>query len=477
MNGLGQGNSKSDSGLGEVLRMSGPASVSMLGRTLTQFVDGWMVARLGVVTISAQGMGGLLAFVPESFSIGALGVVNTFVSQNLGAGRPKRCGQYVWAGLAIVVLLSATICPLAIFARPIFAAIGHESEVQRLEVVYFRYMILAVPITMSIRVLEAFFYGLHRPSIVFAVSIIANAFNVGGNYVLIFGKFGFPAMGLRGAATASVASWCLQLTILLIVFLLPATNRRYGTWHVRAVRRKQCLEILRIGWPAGLRFMADLLTWMFVNAILIGRFGTAHLGASMIAVRYMTLSFMPTVGIGIATTALVGRHIGRGRPDLARRRAHTAMRVAMVYMGLCAIAFLVWREDMIRWFTTISPGMAEEVDPELVVRIGGRIMVCAAIFQLFDALGIVFSGALRGAGDTLWPMLVTIALSVVVMVGGGVAMVVFFPQLESIGPYIAATAYVIVLGILMAWRFESGAWRKIDLLGRRSPVPPAGPEG
>ncbi len=438
----------------------------MLGRTLTQFIDSMMVSRLGPITITAQSIGGLVAFVPESFSIGALGVVNTFVSQNLGAGRLKRCGQYAWAGLAIAAVLAAIIYPLAIFAGPLFALIGHEPAVQTGEVLYFRYMILSVPVTMSIRVLEAFFYGLHRPTVVFTASIIANLFNIAGNYVLIFGKFGFPAMGLEGAAIATVASWGLQLAILLAVFLRPEMHRLYGTRHIRAARLRQCLGILRIGWPAGIRFFVDIFTWSIFTTILIGRFGTEHLAAATIAVRYMTLSFMPAIGISLATTALVGRYIGQGRPDLARRRAHTALRVAMVYMGACATAFWIWREPMIRMFLAVSPTAADGLDLDMIVSIGGRIMICAAIFQLFDAIGITFSGALRGAGDTLRPMIFSIVLNLVILIGGGYLMVKYFPQLESIGPYIAATVYVIVLGIMMAWRFEGGAWRKIDLLGR-----------
>jgi MATE family multidrug resistance protein len=101
-----------------------------------------------------------------------------------------------------------------------------------------------------------------------------------------------------------------------------------------------------------------------------------------------------------------------------------------------------------------------------IVRIGGNVMICAAAFQLFDALGIVYIGALRGAGDTRWPMAVSIACSWAVFVGGGIAVVNLLPQLTSLGPWLAASGYIILLGALLAWRFESGAWRRIDLLGR-----------
>jgi len=460
--------------LRELLRLSVPASVSMLSRTVTMFIDGVMVSCIGPAALGAQGVGMLVAFVPESFTIGALGVVNTFVSQNLGAGRLRRCGQYTWAGLAMAMLFAALIMPLAAAAGWVFSLIGHEPHVQAMEAMYFRYMILCVPVTISIRVLEAFFYGIHRPKIVFAAAVVANAFNIFGNWLLIFGTWGFPRLGLEGAAIATVCCFGLQLTILALAFLFTRDHRRFGTHRPRAIHLRQCGDILRIGWPAGVSILIDIFTWSIFTTYLVGQFGTKHLAAANAAMRYMHVSFMPAIGVSIAATAIVGKYIGEGRAELARSRAHTALRVAMVYMGLCALAFLIFRHQMIALFVTLSPQAAEQATEAAdIVRIGGRIMICAAIFQVFDAMGIVFSGALRGAGDTLWPMVMAASLAVVMLTGGGYLMSTYWPELTSLGPYIAATAYIVVYGVVMAWRFESGAWRRIRLLEPRPPVPAA----
>ena len=452
-------------GLAEVLRLSVPASLAMLGRTVTQFADGLMVSGLGVETISAQGASAIVAFVPESFAIGALGVISTFVSQNLGAGRNKKCGTYAWAGLGLVVLFSLLACPLALTAGPLFRAIGHAPRVQQLESMYFRYMILSIPLTMATRVLASFFFGIHRPSIPLIASVVANGFNIAANYALIFGKWGFPEWGLEGAAIGTVVSWALQLLILTAVFLSPRIHRKYGSWSIGQVQMQQCKDIIRVGWPAGVRFCINMITWAIFNTKLVARFGTAHLTAATASIRYMSLSFMPVVGASIAATTLVGRYIGMGRPDLAQKRAHTAIMLAIAYASVCGVAFWLLREPMIALFVTVSPQEAAAgIEAADIIAIGAKIMLCAAVFQVFDAMGIVFSGALRGAGDTLWPMLAAIMLSLVLLVGGGYAMVVLMPELESLGPYLAATAYVIVLGLVIAWRFESGQWRKIDLL-------------
>ena len=469
-------------GMAQVLRMSWPASLTMLNSTMMKFVDGFMVSRVGPLPFAAQYVAGMSSFVPESFVMGMLTVVNTYVSQNFGAGRYRRTGQYAWAGMFLAVLAAALMAPLAVAARPMFGffnslADGGQASVElaRLETLYFRYMILAAGITLCSRVLEQFFYGVHRPVVVLAVSVAANLFNVGANAVLIFGLLGFPALGLEGAAIGTVLAWSLQLLILLAVFLSGPVHRRFASRFVTTVRLRQCRQLLTLGWPAGVQLCNDIASWAIFSVALVGVFGEAHLAATTAAMRYLGLSFMPAVGIGIATTGIVGRHIGRGRPDLARKRTHVAVVTAMAYMGICGLAFWLFRYPMVSFFVKVAPSSSlsaaeAKALAERIIDIGATIMLMAAIFQLFDGVGIVYVGALRGAGDTFWPMLMTLVLSWTVILGGGVLAIRLLPHLKSIGPWIAASAYVIVLGTVMAWRFESGAWRKIDLLrgGRRA---------
>jgi MATE family multidrug resistance protein len=468
-------------GLGEVLRLSWPASLSMLSGTLMMFVDGLMVARTGPEALGAQFVGGILSFVPTSLMLGVLTVVNTYTSQNFGAGRLKRCGQYAWAGLFVALAFALPMQVLNAAAGPVIRLFGHEPAVQQLEVLYFRYMIVNMIPFLTSRVLEQFFFGLGRSGIVLISAFAANAFNVLANWVLIYGHWGFPAMGLEGAAIGTVGSTVLMLMILLAVFWKRNFHEHFGTRDVRAVRRNECFDIIRIGWPAGVQFCNDVTSWSLVTAYLIGKFfGTDHLAANTACVRYLGLSFMPAVGVGIATTALVGRYIGEGRPDLARRRAHAALLAAVTYMGFCALAFFLFRHDLVRFYIRIAP--SENLSPaeaaarvEEIVRIGGLLLLCAAVFQIFDATAIIFNGALRGAGDTFWPMIIMAALSWGVQFGGGLVIVHAFPELQSFGPWLAASAFIIVLALLFAWRFESGRWRKIDLLKNKEVPPPLPP--
>lgn len=468
------GQEKPFAGLAEVLRMAWPACLSMLSGTVIRFVDALMVSKVSPAALAGQFSGGMVAFVPESLAMGTLIVVNTYVSQNLGAGRLKRCGGYAWAGIHLALAFAMLLAALVALAEPLFSLAGHEAAILANETLYFRYMIISALVTLPNQVLCQFFYGIHRPRVVLACSVTANVFNVAANYVLIFGKFGLPAMGLEGAAIGSCLSFALQFVILLSVFLSQDNHRKYATRRAAVLHWRACANILRTGWPAGLQFANGMLCWSLFMVFFAFGFGTAASAAGSASFRYLTLAIMPAVGLGTATTALVGRHIGHGRPDLARKRTHTALAVSLAYVTVCALIFVVFREALIRVFVTIpgatelSPGETERMIAE-IVDVGGKVMLCFAFFQVFDAVTLVFNGALRGAGDTRWPMLAMASLAWTIEVGGAWLIVEHLRNPSPISPYLASCTYVVALAAVLYWRFRSGAWEKIDLLGRARP--------
>jgi len=162
---------------------------------------------------------------------------------------------------------------------------------------------------------------------------------------------------------------------------------------------------------------------------------------------------MPAFGISTAVTALVGRYIGRGKPDVAVRRAHLGFAVAVTYMLVCAALFIIFRHQLISLFS---------VDEE-VQQLGATLLVFAAVYQLFDAMYIVYYGALRGAADTFVPAVATAVLCWSITVAGGYAISRGVPRLGPSGPWYLATGYGIILGLFMYLRFMRGGWRSINL--------------
>lgn len=493
--------------LAEMVMIAAPSVVTMTSYTVMQFIDGMMVSQIqppDPVYVAAQGNGGMAVWLSLSIPLGALGVVNTYVSQNLGAGRPERGSAYGWSVLWISVAWAALLVPYAMLLPTLFRSMDHPPRLVELETQYAQINIMGAFFILASRGIAHYFYGLHRPMVVMISALLANVVNVLLNALLIYGTDGPPAwtildeqirqlavalniepMGVRGAAIATVTGAAVEMVLPILVFLSPRMHARYRTrtaWRPSAAHVR---DIVRLGWPAGLMFVNEMLCWGFLMTYMLPAGGAAKARlldlppeqldaaveaakttantAGWIALRYMHLSFMPAVGMSIAVTALVGKCMGMGRPDLAARRAWLGVGLTAGYMGLCAVAFVLFRHALADVF------IAEELPDEeraALMAVASTVMIAAAVFQVFDAIAIATSAALRGAGDTIWPGVVTVISSWGCIVGIGMALLHFAPELGSLGPWIGASAYIIFLGVAFLARFIRGRWRTLDVLGR-----------
>jgi MATE family multidrug resistance protein len=338
------------------------------------------------------------------------------------------------------------------FAPVFFGAFGHEPEVVTLEVMYFRIRLWGIGLGVAIGALNGFFYGIHRPNVPLVAMVIDNIANVLLCYMLVLGAWGAPALGLAGAAIAFVVSCIAQLGVLLAAFLSTACHREFLTredWRFSWARLRQ---LVRIGWPIGVQQSLDVLSWGVLIILMVGRFGKEQLAASNIAIQYMTISFLPGIGLGQALTALVGRYIGEGNLETAIQRVYEGLLLAMLYMTFMGLIYFLLPGPLIAFFNA---------DPR-VIQAGSTILLCAAVFQLFDAMNVTFVGALRGAGDTHGIAWITIGLLVVVFAPLSIG-TVMFTDLLSVGPWLAGTANTILLGLLLWWRFARGKWQEINI--------------
>jgi multidrug resistance protein, MATE family len=475
--------------LREVWTIAWPTVLTMTSYTVMQFFDKLMVGQVGPVPLAAQSNGGIWSFALLSFALGVLTVVNTYVSQNLGAGTPQNGPKYAWAAFWLSLTLWAVFMIPYGFALPLLFSdvfpwmfqdmAGHSAELTRMETGYAQVLVFGSLPLMLGRGLNQFFFGMHRPRVVTLGAIAGNITNVVGNYILIFGENGLPSLGLPGipgvapmgvygAAISTVIGTVVEMAIPAAVMLGPKMNRELRTRAAWRPDWKPIRDLLRIGWPASIQWGNELICWAIFMAVLVGGFGDDHMTACGIAFGYMHLSFMPAIGLSVAVNSLVGKYIGAGKPDIALSRAHLCLAIAMTYMTICAAMFVIFRETLIGWFVggpDITPERAQHI-----IDIGAKLLICTAVFQTADAFGIVYTGALRGAGDTVWPGVVTAIYAWVFIIGGGLAFITLAPELESLGPWIASAVYVTVYGMTMWLRFHSGKWRAIRLL-EHAPAP------
>ncbi|MHC4975115.1 MAG: MATE family efflux transporter [Planctomycetota bacterium] len=440
-----------------------PAMATMVSYTIMQFIDGYMVSLLGDEQFTAQGNGGMTVFVFFSLFVGTLSVVNTYVSQHLGARHPERTPAYLWNGLWICAAGWVLTLPLIFLMHPLFSLFGHDPEVVRLESVYAQIQIAGGFFMLSARTTGQYFFGLHRASVVLVSSIAANTVNVVANYALIFGKFGMPELGVAGASIGTVLGSMIEFAIPMCIFLGPKMHQSLRTRDTWKPSGRHIKQLIGLGWPAGLQQGNEILCFGLFVTWIVGQLGTLHNAATWVLFKYLHLSFMPIVGLSLAVTAVVGKHIGAGHPSRANHRAWLGVALGMSYMGLFGLVLLVFHEPMFKVFLHGRDTSPEDV--EAILTIGASIVIWAVVFQLFDGLGIVMIGALRGAGDTVIPGLVGAVLCWGAMVGLGQLLVVWRgEEWGSRGPWAALALYITLLGLAMGYRWYRGAWRDRHLI-------------
>jgi MATE family multidrug resistance protein len=447
----------------ELIRIALPSVVASTSYTVMQFVDKWVVSHIGPdpVYVGAQGSGGLAAWIPVSIAYGVISIVNTFVSQNMGAGKPERGPAYAWTGLWLGVVAWVLLIPYGLALPWLFELMGYEPRRVELASEYGQIMVFGSVLTICSRAIGHFFYGMQRPAVVMVAAVAGNLVNLLFNWLLIFGHWGFPALGLTGAAIATLIGTAVEALIPLALFLGPKLSVSLGTRRQWRPNLRLMRDILGLGWPAGLMYGSEMICWGFFMLYLVGSQGAEAGTAGFIAQQWMSLSFMPAVGIATAVASTVGKYVGMRRPDLAAKRAWVGLTIAMCYMGFCGVMFILFRVPMVDLF---MPDETPDAARAMVLDLGGKFLIATAAFQLFDGMAMAIGGALRGAGDTHFLGVVTVVLSWSVMVGGGLAIVTYLPQWGSVGPWVAAASYIAILAVVSMARFLTGGWRRLSVV-------------
>jgi len=454
---LSHSSPKDETSLKYMLKLAAPMIIAHISFTVMQFVDRIMVSRVGKEALAAVLPAGYVSFLPASFAIGVMTSVNTFVSQSLGRGDRKACSNYCWQ--AIYMGLAYSLVTLAILrpAAPwIFREMGHDPAVATLEVTYLRIMLYVQILAVFVWASSQFFMGVHRPIIMMYTAIAGQIVNVIANYVLIFGKFGFPAMGIAGAAWGTFIGIAAGSLIRMVVFLNRDVNASFQSRHSMNVNFARMADLIKVGFPAGIGLMVNIALWGVILFRLVGQFGKDALAATSAVLACVSVSVMPVVGLSTALTAAVGKAIGEGKKDVAMKQTSNSLRIALVYMGLIGLCLLVFREQIMAFWSS----------DEVVVGIGVKIIILAAIYQVFDAATLVYNGSLRGAGDTVWLAAVSAFGAIVVLGIGGYCLIKLFPQLGALAPWSSATISVITVGLANRWRFKTNRWMRIDLFKR-----------
>lgn len=381
-----------------ILRLAAPVAVAQVGQLSMGLVDTWFVGQLGPTELAAVALGDALYF---SFAVLAMGIIQALdplVSQAFGARDAARCATAWRAGLRLSLLLTLPLCAVLVAIPWALRALGSQDPgvVQALES-YTDMRAIGVLPWLLYTADRCLLHGLGATRPAMVVTLLANVLNVVLDYAFIFGHLGAPALGVAGAGlTTSACRW----------FMWGAL-----TWWLRsqAAYRPYCTasggsgwtlvgRAFRLGLPLGLAHSAEVGAFAAAS-FFMGWLGVVPLAAHQVAIKMAATSFMVAVAIGTATGIRVGQAIGARAPEAVGRAGWVGLGLGLVCMGSAGVVYLTAGRHIAAFFSD---------DPAVVAMATGLLAVAAA-FQLSDGAQAIAAGALRGAGDTLWPLVINIA--------------------------------------------------------------------
>lgn len=438
-----------------LLSLAWPVVVSRSSQVVVGIADAVMVAHLGAAALAATTTGAMNTFAFFILPMGITFVVSSFSSQLFGMGDLAGARRYGWHGLAVAVMAEAVALAALPLVPTLLSPFAYAPDVRAAMEGYLVWRLPSVGAAVGIEALGNYYGGLGNTRYQMRASLAAMVLNVLGNWILIDGHLGAPALGVRGAALASAVSTVLAFAGLLAVFVRDSRRQPAGPLRASELRR-----LLRFGLPSGVNWFLEFAAFAFFMNVVVAGLGTISLAALMAVIQVNSVAFMPAFGLSTAGAILVGQAIGAGRKDQVPGLVALAFAVAAIWQSAVALAYLAAPELVLSAFAR------EPSSAAAFLAAARRMLVVSAAWQLFDAAANVLAEALRAAGDTAFTMWVRVAIAWLVwapaswfavrVLGGG-----------DTAAMVAMVGYLFVLALALYLRFRSGAWRRIQLVEPR----------
>lgn len=428
---------------GVTVKLAYPVMLSQLGQVLVGVADNIMVGRLGAETLAAASLANSIFFLILMFGTGISMAITPLVAVADGEGKKRRISRIFQHGFWINTVSGILLFLLVLGLSPGLNHLGQPVEVVVLAVPYLLIITLSLVPLMFFQTFKQFIEGLSQTRQAMTITLVCNAVNVILNWLLIYGKLGFPAMGLNGAGWATLIS---RVLMAVIIFYYVRRSERYRAYSLifgfTKIRHSIISRMLKIGIPTGFQFVFEVGAFS-TAAIMMGWLGVHALAAHQIAINLASVSYMMASGLAAAAMVRVGNQLGRKDIVALRQVGFSIFGMVAVFMSFFAVLFVGLRNYLPLIY----------IDDPGVVQTAAVLLVIAGIFQLSDGVQVVGLGALRGLSDLKVPTLVTLVAYWVV--GLPLGYVLAFPfGMEEVGIWIGLLTGLTATAILLIWRFH-----------------------
>ena len=431
-----------------MLKIAIPVVLAELGWMTMGVVDTIMVGPLGPEAISAAGVGNSIHIAFAIFGMAVMLGLDTLVSQAYGRKDIRDCHRWFFDGLTLAAFMALPIMAVLILVWFAIPVLGFHGAVRPLLEGYYGVLLLSTPFLLGYAVCRRYLQGMHAALPVMFALVTANLVNVAANWTLIYGHLGMPALGVKGAAWATVISRIFMMSSLMFAVWWIDRKRtteadiedRHGLWHVdRSFNAARIRQLLTLGLPAASQMAAEVGVFALATA-LSGTLDPISSAAHQISLNMAGVAFMIPLGLGSAGAVRVGHAVGARDRLRASAAGWTAIVMATCFMVIAASTFVIFPAQLIGWFSN---------DPS-VLAVGTSLLLLAAVFQLFDGIQGVITGTLRGIGDTHTPMKVNLIAHW--LLGLPTSYVLCFVVGWGVyGLWVGLSLGLIVTGIILFW--------------------------
>ncbi|HEY6489623.1 MAG: MATE family efflux transporter [Terracidiphilus sp.] len=429
-----------------MIALAVPVVLSELGWVAQGVVDNIMVGRLGPEAIGAVSVGNAVYYTPCLFGIGLLLGLDTLVSQAYGRKDHDECHRWLAQGVYLAFIITPPLMLLVWSMSYGFARFGVTPSVAAPASSYLRILNWGTLPLLLYGGIRRYLQGVGEVRVITVTYILANLLNWGGDWVLIYGKLGFPALGVDGSAISTCVARVAMAAALLGFAWRYEHNRGHPLFrHWAGLQRDRLRTMIRLGAPAAGQILLEVGAWN-LSTFSASYLDPVALATHAIALNYASISYMVPLGVSAAAAVSVGHAIGAGDPARARRAGWLALALGTGFMVLAGIVFLVAPKPLIVLYTN---------DPRVLL-VGPSLLGIAAAFQVFDGIQTVCTGALRGLGETRVPMIANFVGYWILGLPLGLTLC-FVLHWGIYGTWIGLTLALIVIAtsLLVRWRKDA----------------------
>ena len=427
----------------KTLHLAIPVAIGQLGHVMFGVVDSMMIGQIGASYLAAASLVNGLFFLMLVFGIGVSTAVTPLVAIATGAGDDDKCGVILRQSLIVNLTIAVLLTILTYFMGDLLYFLDQPADVVVLAESYIKIISFSIIPLMIFQTYRQFVEGLSLTKPPMYIVIVANIVNVAANYVLIYGKFGFPRLELDGAGYATLTTRIfLAIVLMWYVFGNHSLKKYDPSLKFRKFNFPMIKKILNIGIPSGLQYFFEVSAFSF-SAIMIGWIGKNELAAHQIAINLASISYMMILGIGAAGAIRVGTFLGAKDKKATRKAGFSALGVATLFMMVSGTVFILFREQLPYLYN----------DNPQVVDFAVSLIIVAAFFQLSDGIQAVGQNILRGLTDVKVPMVLSFISYWLVGVSVGYLLGFHF-EMGVVGVWIGLLTGLTVTAVFFTIRFS-----------------------